>query len=344
MKEGCKAALWRWRAIPGKAAMGAASEPGDRPMLHDLFTDDAFEPLHAASPTAHVLDEMALHGTRPGPDDPERLTVPEADRAEQEIENTAAALIALMADTALDDDLDDVLWGFANLFHRRLGYLDRLLDDNEVAQRRLQEEQDGSEVKSVELERLIARGEALLERRAAFENLRDLAAIQFESATGSAWRPHTGSMTNRKTMTAAMIDSRDFIAAKRRAEIEPLLPAGPRIAFTGGVDCNDHIRIWEALDKALAKHPDMVLIHGGSPKGAEKIAACWADNRNVPQIVFKPDWTRHRNAAPFKRNDRMLEALPIGVIAFPGSGISQNLVDKARKMGIATWTFDSGAT
>ncbi|MBC2861899.1 hypothetical protein ABIE65_005160 [Constrictibacter sp. MBR-5] len=313
-------------------------------MLHDLFTDDAFEPLHAASPTAHVLDEMALHGTRPGPDDPERLTVPEADRAEQEIENTAAALIALMADTALDDDLDDVLWGFANLFHRRLGYLDRLLDDNEVAQRRLQEEQDGSEVKSVELERLIARGEALLERRAAFENLRDLAAIQFESATGSAWRPHTGSMTNRKTMTAAMIDSRDFIAAKRRAEIEPLLPAGPRIAFTGGVDCNDHIRIWEALDKALAKHPDMVLIHGGSPKGAEKIAACWADNRNVPQIVFKPDWTRHRNAAPFKRNDRMLEALPIGVIAFPGSGISQNLVDKARKMGIATWTFDSGAT
>lgn len=31
----------------------------------------------------------------------------------------------------------------------------------------------------------------------------------------------------------------------------------------------------------------------------------------------------------------MLEALPIGVIAFPGSGISQNLADKARKMGIA---------
>ena len=40
-------------------------------------------------------------------------------------------------------------------------------------------------------------------------------------------------MTNRRTMAAAMIDSRDFIAAKRRAEIEPLLPAGPRITFTG---------------------------------------------------------------------------------------------------------------
>ena len=66
-----------------------------------------------------------------------------------------------------------------------------------------------------------------------------------------------------------MIDSRDFIAAKRRAEIEPLLPTGPRIAFTGGIDYNDHIRIWAALDKARERHPDMVLIHGGSPKGAE---------------------------------------------------------------------------
>ena len=311
-------------------------------MPHDRFTDDAFEPRHAASPTAHVLDEMALHGARPGPDDPERPAVPEADRAEQEIETAAAALVALMADTALGDDLDDVLWGFANLFHRRIAWLDRALDDNETAQRRLASEQDGSEVKSVELERLIARGEALLERRAAFESFRDLAATQFEAATGSAWRPRTGSMTNRRTMTAAMIDSRDFIAAKRRAEIEPLLPAGPRIAFTGGVDCNDHARIWEALDKARARHPDMVLIHGGSPKGAEKIAACWADNRKVPQIVFKPDWTRHRNAAPFKRNDRMLEALPIGVIAFPGSGISRNLADKARKIGIAVWRFDKG--
>ena len=127
-----------------------------------------------------------------------------------------------------------------------------------------------------------------------------------------------------------------------KAEIEPLLPAGPRIAFTGGMDCNDHTRIWDARDKAHAKHADMVLIHGGSPKGAEKIASLWADNRNVPQIVFKPDWTRHKNAAPFKRNDQMLEAMPIGVIAFPGSGISQNLADKARKMGIKVWKFGKG--
>ena len=99
------------------------------------------------------------------------------------------------------------------------------------------------------------------------------------------------------------------------------------------------------LDRVRAKHPEMVLLHGGSPKGAERIAACWADNRKVAQVVFKPDWTRHKNAAPFKRNDQMLEVLPIGVIAFPGSGISENLADKARKMGIPVWKFtvESGA-
>jgi hypothetical protein len=33
--------------------------------------------------------------------------------------------------------------------------------------------------------------------------------------------------------------------------------------------------------------------------------------------------------------------LPIGVIAFPGSGISANLADKAKKLGIPVWTFGS---
>ncbi len=44
----------------------------------------------------------------------------------------------------------------------------------------------------------------------------------------------------------------------------------------------------------------------------------------------------------FRRNDQMLETLPIGLIAFPGSGITQNLADKARKMGVPVWRFGVG--
>jgi hypothetical protein len=86
----------------------------------------------------------------------------------------------------------------------------------------------------------------------------------------------------------------------------------------------------------------MVLLHGGSPRGAERIAACWADNRKVVQVAFKPDWNRHRNAAPFKRNDELLDVLPIGVMVFPGTGIQENLADKARKLGIPVWKFGKG--
>lgn len=34
--------------------------------------------------------------------------------------------------------------------------------------------------------------------------------------------------------------------------------------MTGGLDFDDHILIWDRLDKVRAKHPDMVLLHGGS--------------------------------------------------------------------------------
>jgi hypothetical protein len=73
--------------------------------------------------------------------------------------------------------------------------------------------------------------------------------------------PRAGSMLNHRTLTAAVIDSREFIAAQRRAERQLLLPEGTRIAFTGGTDCNDHQRIWSTLDRVHTKHPRMVLLH-----------------------------------------------------------------------------------
>ena len=137
--------------------------------------------------------------------------------------------------------------------------------------------------------------------------------------------------------------ARGAAVRRRRAATEVLVPAGTKIAFSGGLDCNEHDRIWEALDKAREKHPDMVLLHGGSPRGAERIAACWAENRKVTQIAFKPDWNRHAKAAPFRRNDQLLSVMPYGLIVFPGSGITENLADKARRLGIPVWRFTGGS-
>jgi hypothetical protein len=306
--------------------------------------DDSYEPHHDSSPTERVVIEMQLYGHRSHQDDPDPRPLPDETALSEALAAAFETFAGMLGNTRLEPDLDDLLWSFVNLFHRAGDRITRDLDRNEDAQRDSQREQDGTEVKSVELERLTQEGLTLVDRRNAFEFMRDMAADLFKAHTGSAWRPRTGSKVNHVNVTAAVIDSRDFLAARRRAETEVLLPAGTKIAFAGGMDFNDHELIWAALDRAHEKHPDMVLLHGGSPRGAERIAACWAEARGVTQIAFKPDWNRHAKAAPFRRNDQLLSVMPAGIIAFPGSGITDNLCDKARRFGIPVWRFtESGA-
>jgi hypothetical protein len=300
------------------------------------------EAPYATSPTDHVLSELQLYGYRPFQDEPDPRPLPEARIVAGAVADIFDALVASLSDTRLEPDLEDLLWSTVNLFHRATERIERELDGNEQAQKRSQRDQDGSEIRSVELERFTAEGMTLIERRNSMEYFRDQAADHFARHTGSHWHPRSGSMVNHRALTSAVIDSRDFLAAKRRTDAEVLLPAGPKIAFTGGLDFNDVSLIWDKLDQVHAKHPDMVLLHGGSPKGAERIAARWADHRKVPQIAFKPDWTKYAKAAPFKRNDQMLDVLPIGVIVFSGTGIQENLADKARKLGIPVWKFGNG--
>ena len=306
-----------------------------------MYAHDDFEPDHSTSPTGHAIEELELYGYRPSEDEADPRITPEDHVIQGAVSDIFDALISTMADTSLDFDLDEILWSTVNTFHRAAERIETKLDDNEQAQKRLQREQDGSEVKSVQLETLIDIGQGLIDRRESMELFRETAADLFLKATGTHWSPRSGSRTSHRHLTAAMIDSRDFIAAKRRAETEVLVPAGPKIAFSGG-DTADHKLIWAKLDQVHAKHSDMVLMHGGSPKGAEKIASRWAETRKVPQVAFKPDWTKHAKAAPFKRNDQMLTVMPIGVVVFPGTGIQDNLADKARKLGIPVYRFGSG--
>ena len=308
-----------------------------------MYAHDEFDPDHSTSPTGHVVEELELYGYRPAEGEADPRITPEDNAIQGAVADIFDALISTMADTSLDFDLDEIMWSTVNTFHRAVERIERKLDDNEQAQKRLQREQDGSEVKSVQLETLVGIGQNLIERRDSMETFRDTAADLFLRTTGTPWSPRSGSRVNHRQMTSAMIDSRDFLAAKRRAETEVMLPAGPKVALTGGTDFNDHRLIWGKLDQVRTKYPDMVLLHGGSPKGAELIAAKWAEARSVTQVAFKPDWTKHAKAAPFKRNDAMLDVLPVGVLVFPGTGIQENLADKAKKLGIPVMKFEKGA-
>jgi hypothetical protein len=211
------------------------------------------------------------------------------------------------------------------------------------AQRRSQRDQDGSEIRSVELERLTAEGMTLIERRNSMEYFRDQAAEHFARHTGSHWHPRSGSMVNHRALTSAVIDSRDFLAAKRRAKPRCYCLPGPKIAFTGGLDCNDVSLIWGQARSGPCQASrtwfSCTAVHRRAPSVSPPAGPTTAKFRKSPSNPIGPNTPRQH---PFKRNDQMLDVLPIGVIAFPGTGIQENLADKARKLGIPVWKFGNG--
>ena len=187
----------------------------------------------------------------------------------------------------------------------------------------------------------VCRFRALGDRRDAFEKMRDHAAGAYREETGSTWRPRRGSHVSQTAkLTSAAIDARDFLRAREHRANEAHLPDGTLVAVAGGKEARNIDAICTALDRVKERHPDMVLVHGGGP-GAERIAARWADNNAVHQVVFRPDWDAHGRAAPFRRNDQLLKLLPKGLVAFPGTGITENLVDKARELGIPVFKVNA---
>lgn len=302
-------------------------------------TIPADEPEHAESSFVGVIQEMALYGYRPFEDEPDQRPLPEDRHVDRAVSDIFDAMVSALEDTRIEPDLEDLLWNITNVFHRACDRIERDLDDNEQAQKRLEREQDGTEVKSVELERKTAEGITMVERRDTMEYFRDAAADQFRIHARKAWLPRYGAMVNHKALTSAVLDSRKQIDKRNYRKAKVLNPDGVRVAFSGGTGYNDVQFIFSVLNKVLKSIPNMILMHGKTGTGAEKIAACWARDNNVPQDPIEPNWTLHGRAAPFKRNDTVLEKMPKGVIVFPGTGIQDNLADKARKMGIRVWDF-----
>ena len=291
---------------------------------------------HEHSATAAACEHAALYGATPERDEFDTRDVWDADDAIEAVSETFRILAQGVGPdgTQLADERESLLWGFVNMLDAQTQRLDRSADKLMPDLRDLQREQDGTEIKSRELELVTDRSQNLTARRDAFETMRDTAADAYRVETGSMWRPRRGSHTSQTgKLTSAAIDARDFQRARKDRKTMAHLPQGTLVAITGGKDIANPAAVIERLDKARAKYADIILVHGGGP-GVEKIAASWAERNGVHQIVCKPDWGRHGRAAPFRRNDDLLNLLPKGVIAFPGSGITENLVDKARQLGI----------
>ena len=290
----------------------------------------------AQSMTATVCDNAALFGAAPERDEFDTREIWDADDALAAVAESFRILSQGVGPdgTQLADERESLLWGFVNMLDSQTNRLDRAADRLMPELRDLQRAQDGTEIKSLELEMTTHRAQCLTDRRDAFETMRDTAAEAYRATTGDVWRPRRGSHASQTgKLTSAAIDARDFARARQDRKTAAHLPQGTLVAIAGGKDVTDPGAVIDMLDRTRAKHADMVLVHGGGP-GVEKIAARWAERNGVHQVVCKPDWDRHGRAAPFRRNEELLNLLPKGVIAFPGSGITENLVDRARSLGI----------
>lgn len=265
--------------------------------------------------------------------------MPEVDEATaaNAVSDAFDNLYHVMKGTTLEMfDAQPILWGFVNVFHSRARRIASERLHMETRARDLIDAQDGSEIASGQLEDVQREMERAESRETALEYMREQAATLYKEAIGDVWVPISGSRKNPRP-TASMIDARDYLRAKAAHDAERLAPKGTRVAIAGGMDFMDVGAVFDALDRARDRIGDMVLIHGGGAKGVDRIATTWAEQRNIPQILFRPDFNRDKKAAPFRRNDKMLAEKPRAVVIFPGNGITENLAQKAEQAKIIVW-------
>ena len=121
-----------------------------------------------------------------------------------------------------------------------------------------------------------------------------------------------------------------------------------RVLACGGRDYADAKRVAWALE---ALGTIEVLIEGGAPRGADRLAADWARSKGYRVETYRAAWkdltqpgrkiryrqngTAYDAAAGGRRNQRMLdEGRPDVVVAFPGGTGTADMVDRARKAGV----------
>lgn len=104
-----------------------------------------------------------------------------------------------------------------------------------------------------------------------------------------------------------------------------------RVLVCGGRNFDQWRTIARTLD-ALAPKPS-VLIQGGA-SGADRLAAKWADTRNVPVVTYPPNWSRGKRGGPERNAFMLRDSRAEVVIAFPGGRGTADMIEQARAAGV----------
>ena len=301
--------------------------------MHDIDNIQA----QAQSVTATVCDQAALFGATPERDEFDNRELWDPENAISAV-TEAFRIMALGVGpdgTQLADERESLLWGFVNMLDAQTQRLDRAADRLVPEMRDLQREQDGSEIQ-VPRARTHHRpnqephGPAGRLRAAQRCSGRSLPRRDRRCLAAPARVPH-------------LPDRQAHLGHDRRPRL-PACPQGPREQGPpapgnprgGGRRQAGRRRRYGHPAPSRGSRPSTTT-WSWSTAAAPASSASRPSGRTATASTrssASPTGTHTDRAAPFRRNDELLDLLPKGVIAFPGSGITDNLVDKARKLGI----------
>lgn len=115
---------------------------------------------------------------------------------------------------------------------------------------------------------------------------------------------------------------------------------GHRVIVCGGRDYSDAERVATVLQRYRSRFGIAAIIQGGAD-GADRLAAEWGWNNQIPVATYNAQWKEHGKAAGPIRNATMLEqSAPDSVIAFPGGDGTADMVAKAEAAGVKVWKFE----
>lgn len=90
-----------------------------------------------------------------------------------------------------------------------------------------------------------------------------------------------------------------------------------KVLVCGGRDFNNYFLLHTYLLGVHTKTPITEIIEGGA-KGADALAARFADQLNIPLHTFKADWDKFgKSAGPIRNAQMLAEGKPDLVVAFP---------------------------
>lgn len=106
-----------------------------------------------------------------------------------------------------------------------------------------------------------------------------------------------------------------------------------RIAITGGRDYTNWVCLTEQMD-AHFSWDDQLLV-GDCPTGADLMARCWAEGREIPMALYEAEWEKYGlRAGPLRNEEMIVGGSAELLLAFPGGKGTASATGIARRAGI----------